>query len=173
VGTLFYKKFIGGKMCRENKIYFLMLLAGLLLSCVVGVLRGEELHPWYLISETELQRFETALQIWEQDRQTWQLQASVLKAESRSLNEQLREEREITTALRKSYETSEAEKLTLISSKNGEIAALEQEKADEALKAETYKGKAALRMVIIISMLTAIAGYIVFKVLRFLRIIPI
>lgn len=168
-------------MCRENHLYLLILLVGLLLSCVVGVLRGQEQSgPWYLISEQELRSIEQYREQSEAERQSWLLQARALRTkaensearsvrlemESVNLNQQLSTARAQNKTLQQSYEQSETEKLTLLSLKNGEIAGLKQE-------AEHYKSKAALRNVIIISLLGALAGYLAFRVLRFLRIIPV
>jgi hypothetical protein len=81
------------------------------------------------------------------------------------LNRQLSTAREAQRKSEQLYEQSEAEKLTLISLKNGEIAKLKRE-------TETYKGKAALRLIIIIFLVGAVATYIIFKMLCFLRVIP-
>jgi hypothetical protein len=174
-------------MCKENKEYFIILLVGLLLSCVVGVLQAEEPDRWYLISEQELRSIEGYKANSEREKTNWLLQVNDLKTRAERLNERaanslaelensnrlLSTAREQNRTLQQSYEKSEAEKLTLISLKNGEIADLKQEVADKTLEAETYKGKAALRLLIIISLGLAIAAYIAFKVLRFIRIIPI
>jgi hypothetical protein len=174
-------------MCGANKRFFLYLLLALLLASVVGVLRAEEPRPWYLISEEELQSIELYRKNSEAEKQNWLLQVNALKMkavnsearsskleqESVTLNSQLLEAREANRALTESFNQYEAEQLTLTSLKNGEIADLKQQMADKTLKAETYKGKAALRLVIIISLLAAIAGYITFKVLRFFRVIPV
>lgn len=167
-------------MCGANKRFFLYLLLALLLTSVVGVLRAEEPGPWYLISETELQIIEEYKTKSEAEKQTWLSQVQELKTqvtglrkESKTLNNQLADQREQTRMLQRSFNEYEAENLTAISSKNGEIAELKQEVADKTLEAATYKGKAALRLVIIISLLAAIAGYTTFKVLRFFRVIPV
>jgi hypothetical protein len=87
------------------------------------------------------------------------------------LNGQLSDQRELNRGLQRSYNEYEAGQLTLISLKNGEIADLKQALADRTLDAEKYKGKAALRLAIIIALLAAIAGYAAFRVCRFFRLI--
>jgi uncharacterized protein YukE len=167
-------------MCKENCEYVIILLVGLLLASVADVLHGEEPGQWYLISETELRSIEEYKNKSEAEKHAWLLQAQELRAqayslrgESQTLNNQLSRAREQNRELQKSFNEYAAEQLTLISSKHGEIVDLKQAVADKTLEAETNSGKAALRLVIIISLLTARAGYSAFKVLRFLRVIPL
>jgi hypothetical protein len=170
-------------MCGANRRFFFYLL----LASVAGVLRAEEPGPWYLISETELRSIEAYRKNSEAEKQNWLLQVSALKTkaansearsskleqESVTLNSQLSEARAANRALTESFNQYETEQLTLTSLKNGEIADLKQIVADKTLEAATYKGKATLRLIIIISLGVAIAAYITFKILRFLRVIPI
>jgi hypothetical protein len=169
-----------------------MLVAFLLLVSVLGTLRAEEPGPWYLISETELRSIEHYRKTSEAEKQTWLSQAKELKTiagnsetrsarlevesgnlrrESETLNSQLADQREQTRMLQRSFNEYEAGQLTLISLKNGEIADLKQAAADKALEAESHKGKAVLRLAVIIVLLAAIAGYAVFKVCRFFRLV--
>ncbi|GHV76474.1 hypothetical protein AGMMS49942_12950 [Spirochaetia bacterium] len=60
--------------------------------------------------------------------------------------------------------------MTLLSSKNGEIADLKQTVADKTLEAETYKGAAQIRLVIIIALAGAWVVFIAFKACRFFRL---
>jgi predicted RNase H-like nuclease (RuvC/YqgF family) len=163
-------------MCKENREYFIILLAGLLLASVVGVLRGEEQGQWYLIPESELRSIEEYRTKSETEKQTWLLQvrelkarADSLRADSESLNSQLAQVRELNRMLQKSFNGYEAESLTAISMKNGEIAALNQKLSEKVLEAEKHKGAARNRLVIIIAAAGAVTVYIAFKVCRFFR----
>jgi hypothetical protein len=165
-------------MCRENREYFLILLAGLSLSCAAGALQGEEPEPWYLISEPELRIIEEYKEKSEAESRTWLLQVRELKAlayslrrESETLNGQLSQAREANRRLDQSFNELERETLTLISSKNGEIAGLKQTAADRALEAEAYKGTARSRLHIIIALAGAWAVFIAFKACRFFKVI--
>jgi DNA repair ATPase RecN len=166
-------------MCNETRVCVCLFLLALLLCSAWGVLHGQEQEQWYLIPETELQSIEAYRRSSEAEKQSWLSQARTLSAraaslaaESASLNRQLQSQRELNQKLTESFNGYETESLTTISMKNGEIAELKQEVADKTLETETYKGNAALLLAIIISLLTAIAGYITFKVLRFFRVIP-
>jgi hypothetical protein len=172
-------------MCKENREYFIILLAGLLLASVVGVLRGEELSQSYLISDAELQSIERYKNSREAERQTWLSQANALNQRLRnseqksaaheqtvsSLNSQLAEQREVNRNLITSFNKYEAGQLILISSKNGEIARLEEEKAETTLEAEKHKGASRSRLIIIIALAGTWIVFIAFKVCRFFRII--
>jgi hypothetical protein len=145
-----------------------MLLA-LFFAFAAGVLRAGE--PWYLISEPELSSIEQYKTKSEAEKRNWLLQVQELKRESETLNNQLSQAREASRRLELSFNEYEAGQLTLISLKNGEIAGLKQEVSYRTLEAEKYKGKAVLRLAIIITLLAAIAGYTAFRVCRFFRII--
>jgi predicted RNase H-like nuclease (RuvC/YqgF family) len=127
--------------------------------------------PWYLISETELQSIEASLERLETDRQSWELQARELKNEAKSLNYQLAEERRRYRTLEQSFNEYEAEKSLQLSLKNGEAADLNRRLAEQALKAEKYKGAARNRLILNIALGAAWAVLIAFKALRFFRII--
>ncbi|MDR2194513.1 MAG: hypothetical protein LBP19_08630 [Treponema sp.] len=158
------------------------------LVCAGVLLRGEEAikrNRWYLISEVELLNIEQYRENSEREKANWLSRVNGLKiqaerlseravnsrAELENLNRLLSTARERNRILQQSYEQSEAERLTQLSLKNGEISALKQEVAETALKVEGYKKKAALRLIIIIFLGVAIAGFITVKILRFLRII--
>jgi TolA-binding protein len=165
-------------MCGSNKRFFLYLLFGLLFAFAAGALRAEEPGRWHLISEPELGSIEDYRNRSEAEKRDWLLQVQRLKAqanslreESESLNSQLSEQRELNRGLQKSFNEYEAGQLTRISLKNGEIAGLKQKLAERTLEAESYKGKAVLRLVIIIALLAGIAGYAAFRVCRFFRLI--
>ncbi|MDR0387247.1 MAG: hypothetical protein LBH57_04350 [Treponema sp.] len=167
-------------MCESNKRFFGYLFLASLFVLAAAALRAEEAGPWFLISETELRSIENYREQSEAEKRSWLLQARELKAQANSLltasetlNSQLARAREANRKLEQSYNESEAEWLTRLSLKNGEIAGLKQALADQTLEAESHKGKAALRLVIIIALLTAIAAYIAFKILRFFRVIPL
>jgi hypothetical protein len=162
---------------RRKQKFFLYLSLALLFVFVAGALRAEEPGPWYLITESELRTIEEYQAKSEAEKQSWLLQASKLRiraekseADSRLLNSQLSTARNRNRELEQSFNEYEAEQLTRLSLKNGEITDLKQVIAETVLKAATYNGKAVLRLVIIISLLTAIAGYIAFKICRFFRL---
>ena len=138
-------------MCKENREFVIILLAALLFCSVWGVLQGEEQPDrWYLISEQELQSIEQYKEKSELDRQNWLSQVRDLKmkaensdarsakleAESAFLNRQLAQAREAQHKSETLYEQSEADRLTLISLKNGEIAILTSSVAAEKLKTQ-------------------------------------
>jgi hypothetical protein len=172
-------------MCKENREYFIILLAGLLLASVVGVLHGEELSQSYLISEAELQSIERYRNSREAERQTWLSQASALNqrlrnSEERSaaheqtvsgLNSQLAAQQEVNRNLITSFNKYEKDRLILISLKNGEITRLKEEKAETTLEAEKYKGVSRSRLFIIIALTGMWIVFIAFKVCRFFKII--
>jgi hypothetical protein len=167
-------------MCGANKRFFLYLLAALLLAFAAAALQAEEPGPWFLISEAELSIIGQYKAKSEAEKQTWLLQARELKTqaetlrlESEALNSQLAQAWEANRRFEQSYNGLETEWLTRLSLKNGEIAGLNQALADRTLEAERYKSKAALRLVIIVFILAAAAGYIAFRVLRFFRVIPL
>jgi hypothetical protein len=68
--------------------------------------------------------------------------------------------------LEQSFNEYEAENLTLISSKNGEIADLKQAIAGKALEAAKWKGKAAVLLAVLIASAAAIAAIIVIRIKR-------
>jgi hypothetical protein len=172
-------------MCKENRKYFLILLVGLLLSCVAGVLRGEEFDRWYLISEPELRNIEQYRENSEAERQDWLLQVRELKtiaesssersgrleAESVTLNNQLSAAREAQRKSEQLYERSETERLTQLSLKNGEIGDLKQNLSDQKIEAEKHKGKSLARLIIIIALAASWIVFIAFKICRFFRLI--
>jgi hypothetical protein len=157
-----------------------MLLVGLLLSSVVGVLHGQEQESWYLISETELLSIEGYKKSIEQERQTWLLQVSGLRtraekseADSKNLNSQLSNQRQITRSLTESFNKYEQDQLTLISSKNGEIAGKDQEIGELKTEVAKEKGQKRLYLVAIISVAVLVLGYVAIRICSFLRIIPV
>jgi len=158
-------------MCEANKRFFLYLLLALLFVSVVGALRAEEQGPWYLISETELRSIEHYREKSEQEKQSWLLQARTLKQDSANLNAQLAQAREQNRRLEQSFNKSEADRLTQLSSKNGEIADLKQDVAITKLEAANIKVTAATRLIIIIALAGSWVLFIGFKVCRFFRII--
>jgi hypothetical protein len=154
---------------------------------LTAVLQAEE-DPgnWYLISEAELRSIERYRETSEAEKQNWLSQAQTLRAkaassearserlerESAGLNRQLRTAREAQGKSEQLYEQSETEKLTLLSSKNGEIAGLKDEVAAERLRAEKYKGEGRTRLVMVIALAGAWGLYLAYKVCRGLRVIP-
>jgi len=164
-------------MCLK-KILFFLLAAFLFLFSLADALRAEEPDRWYLISETELRSIEASLEKSETDRRNWESQARGLRiraekseADSILLNRQLAAGRKQFRALEDSFNEYEAGQLTLVSSKNGEIADLKQKVAAEKLEKEKYKGQATARLVIIIAGAAIIALFIAFKACRFFRLI--
>jgi hypothetical protein len=170
-------------MCGANKSFFVCLPLFLLFVSAEAVPQTKEAGPAaympiHLISEAELRSIEEYLAISEREKQSWLLRVSELRirsekseADSKLLNSQLSTARERNRMLQRSFNEYETESLTAISTKNGEIADLKQAVADKTLEAEKYKGKALLRLVIIISLLAAMAGYTAFRVCRFFRFI--
>ena len=152
-------------MCAANKRFFLYLFFAFLFVFVVGVLRAEETQSWYLISEMELQKLEESKTKSEQDRASWlsqvqrlRIRAESLQAESESLNYQLANERQMTEKLSKSFSQYEQDALMTISQKNGEIATLEREKAEQELAtaAEKLKTQKAVTLNIILGGIIAV-----------------
>jgi hypothetical protein len=169
-------------MCRG---FFFFVLLVLLLPDVLPAQDTEE--TWYLISEQELQSIEQYKETSEAEKQTWLLQVQNLRtkaensearsvkleAESENLNRQLSTAREAQRKSEQLYEQSENEKLTLLSSKNGEIAGLKEKLAAEKIQAEKYKGLSLEYLIIIMAMALVIIGYFVIRLLRLFRIIPV
>jgi hypothetical protein len=146
----------------------------LLFFCVVGAAQGQE--AWYLISEGELRSIEAYRERSEAERLSWLSQASELKGlagrlrlESESLNAQLRAARGAQRRSEQSFERSENEKLTLLSSKNGEIKELSLALAGEKTQTERYKGLAFSRLLMVIALSGAWALLGAYKVYRLFR----
>jgi hypothetical protein len=163
-------------MCGANKRFFLYLLLALLFVSVAGALRGEEQEAWYLISEGELQSIEQHRNSREAERQSWLSQAQELKTqaaglqrESKALNEQLAFQQERTRMLQWLFNKYEAENLTTISMKNGEIAGLEQLAAARTLEAAKWKGVAHNRLIVIVALTAAWIILIAFRMRRFFK----
>jgi hypothetical protein len=155
-------------------------LVGLLLSSAVGVLHGQEQESWYLISETELLSIEDYKKSIEQERQTWLLQVSGLRTraeksetDSKNLNSQLSNQRQITRSLTESFNKYEQDQLTLISLKNGEIVGKDQEIGELKTEVAREKGQKRLYLAILISVGVLVLGYAAIQICRFLRIIPV
>ena len=173
-------------MCKENIVFFGILLCALLFFSALGALEAEEQARWFLILESELRSIEEYHERSEQEKQAWLLQAQALnrrveslsgraaslQAESGSLNRQLAEERARNLKLEASYEQSETDRLIQLSQKNGEQGALEQELANEWVKAARHLGAAFTWAVAAIILALAWAVFIAAKILRFLKIIP-
>jgi chromosome segregation ATPase len=144
-----------------------------------GVLRAEEPDRWYLISETELRSIEEYKNKSEAEKQTWLLQVQRLKAqaaslqrESETLNRQLSDQRGLNQGLRQSFNEYEAAQLTLLSMKNGEIAELKEQVAEQTLIAEQYKGRYFRLLMAIIALGLLVLFWVAYKVLKLFRIIP-
>jgi hypothetical protein len=156
-------------MCRESKVFFIMLLVALLLSSVWGALHGQEQESWYLISETELQSIEQYREKSIAEKQSLLLQARQLSEESANLNRQLAAAREEQRRSERSFELFAQDQLTLLSSKNGEIEALSKQLADQKLMTANYRGIAASRLVVIAALIAAWVGALVFWLWRKFR----
>jgi chromosome segregation ATPase len=133
---------------------------------------GQE-GPWYLIREPELRGIEEYRQTSEREKQGWLLQVQSLKArlgsletESASLNSQLASQRELNRKLTQSFNEYEAEKLTQLSLRDGEIAELR-------VKNKAAAGQRNAAVIAAAALALAWLGYIAFKVCRFLKIIPV
>jgi hypothetical protein len=146
----------------------------------------ERIRTIYLITESELQSIESYKANSEREKAIWLSQAKDLrtKAEnlavrsvkletlSADLSFQLARERERNRKLEMSFNESETEYLTLISSKNGKIAELKQELADQTLETERHKSKSRVRLIAGIVLAGAWAAFFAFKICRFFRLIP-
>jgi 23S rRNA pseudoU1915 N3-methylase RlmH len=126
-------------VCRENKIYFIILLASLLFCYVWGVLQAEE--QWYLITGPELRSIGRYRETSIQEKQSLLSLVNELrglesrrKTESENLNRQLSAARENQKKSEQLFNEYEAAQLTLLSSKNGEIAGLQESLAAEKLR---------------------------------------
>jgi predicted RNase H-like nuclease (RuvC/YqgF family) len=148
-------------MCRENKRGLIILLIVFLCCSLLGVVHPEE--QWYLILEGELQSIERYKSTREAERQTWLSQVNALKVESVNLNRQLSEQREVNKQLTRSFNEYEIGQLTLLSSKNGQIAGLNQQMMEKQVAIERYKRKSAILLVIIAVLGFGIGGYVVFR----------
>jgi ABC-type phosphate transport system auxiliary subunit len=156
-------------MCRENIKYFVVPFAFLFFAWAVGALRAED--RWYLISETELLSIEKYRLKSEQERQNWlsqaqnlSMRAERLEMESGNLNQQLERDREMQKKSDQLFNEFERESLNKLSSKNGEIADLEQKNSELTLRATKAEATAALYLVIIIALVVVIVLGVAFLV---------
>ena len=157
-------------MCKEKKLYFFVLFAGLLFARAAGALQAEE--QWYLISETELRIIEEYKAKSEQEKQNWLSQAQALsmraarlETESANLNQQLAGQRKKNQTLEQSYNELEAAAFQTISQKNIQIQTLEMKDEKQAWQIRTF-------WAIVITAGTIFLLFIVFKVLRFFKALP-
>jgi chromosome segregation ATPase len=167
---------------RSKQTIFLYLPLALLLASAAGVLRAGEPEPAaympvYLISEAELRSIEEYKRNSEAEKQAWRLQVQELKTqalglqrESKTLNNQLTDQQEQSRILRRSFNEYEAEVLTTISIKNGEIADLKQTAADLGMETEKYKGISRRRLFAIIALAGTWIGFFALKICRFFRL---
>jgi hypothetical protein len=159
-------------MCKENKVCMFLFLLGLLLCSSWGALHGQEQEQWYLITESELRSIEDSRTNSAAEKQSWLSQASALKAKATNLawksallNDQLRQEREKSRKLTQLFNEYEAAQSRVISLKDTQIAILETESEG--------KDRVIVRLIIAATVLgLPWVGFIVFKVCRFLKIIP-
>lgn len=158
-------------MCRENKELLLTLFLFLFFCCVLGALRAEEQEHWYLILETELRSIEQYKETSEREKSNWLLQVRGLKTESANLNAQLAQAREKQKKSEQSFNRLEADRLTQLSLKNGEIADLKQKVADKTLEAANYEGTATARLIIIVALAGSWIVFLGYRVCRKLRVI--
>jgi hypothetical protein len=160
------------KVCKEDKVCVFLFLLGLLLCSTWGALHGQEQEQWYLITESELRSIEDSRTNSAAEKQSWLSQVSELKSKARSLswesallNDQLRQERELSRKLRQSFNEYEAAQSLLLSQQDTRIVQLETESKG--------KDRTILRLIMaFVPLGLAVAGYIVFRVCRFLKIIP-
>jgi len=156
-------------MCKASKRPFFVLCAFLLFAPAADAQQAVE--RWYLISGAELSSIEQYKEKSEREKQSWLLQARALRQDSADSNAQLAQAREQNRRLEQSFNEYEAEKLIQLSLKNGEIADLNRELAEQTLETERYKGIAWNRLIIIVALGAAWIIFIAFKALRFFRII--
>jgi hypothetical protein len=119
-------------MCGETKTCLIIFLSALLFCFVSGAAHPEE--QWYLITEPELRSIEEYRKNSEAEKRNWLLQvqnlsrrAGILEAESRSLNSQLQNQRELNRKLTLSFNEYEAAQSLLMSRKDTHIIQLETE----------------------------------------------
>jgi hypothetical protein len=159
-------------MCKEDKVCVFLFLLGLLLCSAWGALHGQEQEQYYLITESELRSIEDSRKNSATEKQSWLLEASALKAkagtlvwESALLNDQLRQEREMRQKLTQSFNEYEAGQSLQMSQKDTRIVQLETENEG--------KDRTIIRLIkAFVALGVAVAGYIAFRVCRFLKIIP-
>jgi hypothetical protein len=159
-------------MCKENKVCVFLFLLGLLLCSAWGALHGQEQEQYYLITESELRSIEKVWKNSVAEKQSWLSQASELKAkagtlawESALLNDQLRQERERSRKSEQLFNEYEAAQSLQMSQKDTRIIQLETESEG--------KDRTIVRLIIaVVPLGLAVAGYIVFRICRFLKIIP-
>jgi hypothetical protein len=89
-------------------------------------------------------------------------EAAALQETAVRLDAQLAEQRLLSAALSAEHDRREVE-----------AAGIAGELAGARLEEEKWRRKASIRMVVVVALVVAIAGYIAFRVLRFLRIIPV
>jgi hypothetical protein len=148
-------------------------LLGLLFCSVWGALHGQEQEQWYLITESELRSIEDYRTNSAAERQNSLSQVSELKAksgnlesESMLLNDQLRQERELRRKSEQLFNEYEAAQSLQMSQQATRIIQLETENKG--------KDRTIVRLIMaVVPLGLAVAGYIVFRVCRFLKIIPI
>jgi predicted nuclease with TOPRIM domain len=121
-------------MCKENKVCVFLFLLGLLLCSAWGALHGQEQEQWYLITESELRSIEDSRTNSAAEKQNWLSQVSELQTRARSLswesallNDQLRQERELSRKLTQSFNEYEAAQSLQMSQKDTRITILETE----------------------------------------------
>jgi hypothetical protein len=141
----------------------------LLLLSAWGVLHGQEQEQWYLISETELRSIEEYRETSIAEKQSLLSQARQLREDSGSLNRQLTAAREDQRRLEQSFERYDQGQLTLLSSKNGEIAGLNEQLADQKLETANYKSLATLRLFMAIGPGAAWVVYAAYRVWKKFR----
>jgi hypothetical protein len=159
-------------MCKENKACLFIFLLGLLLCSAWGALHGQEQEQYYLITESELRSIEDSRRNYAAEKRSWLSQASALRAkagtlawESALLNDQLRQEREMRRKSEQLFNEYEAAQSRVISLKDTQITILETENGG--------KDRTIVRLVkAFVALGVAVAGYIAFRVCRFLKIIP-
>ncbi|MDR2096025.1 MAG: hypothetical protein LBP76_10990 [Treponema sp.] len=125
-----------------------------------------------MILESELQNLEKTWKTSEVEKQSWLLQVRALKtraenleSESASLNAQLRGQRETNRKLALSFNEYEAAQLTLVSSKNGEIAGLKETLGEERLRLQKSRN---LNIILggILGMAAVLAGVFLYVKIR-------
>jgi len=143
------------------------LLLALWLSCLLAFpLAAEQPEErLYLITETEVQSIEEYRKTSELEKQNSLSQVRELKNESILLNSQLAQAREDLRRSNQSFNELEAERLTQLALKDGEIADLKLENSKE-------KGTSQTRLVVIIALAGAWVVFIGFKACRFFRPTP-
>ena len=154
---------------KSSYLCFLLFLPCLLAA---AALQAGETGPWYLISQSEVRNIEQYREKSEKEKALWLSQvqrlnceANILHQESANLNSLLSQARERNRQLEKSFNGYEAAASLTISQQSMQISELKT-------KNEKQAGQIRMFWIIVITTGAAVLFFIVFKVLRILKVKP-